>query len=116
MKFYNSKTKSFDTSTTFDISNTYIAGFGLVNGYQDSNLFSDTSVTLNIGDVTNFVFYVIKKGSKIILGVKSKSGILYSTYTAPVGNQFMIKLAHFEVFHTVSNTLISFALTKILSL
>ena len=103
-------------NSTFDISNTFIAGFGLVDGYQNSKLFSDTSVTLNIGDVTNFVFYVIKRGSKIILGIKSKSGVLYSTYTAPTGNQFMIKLAHFNPFPTTQNTLISFAITKILSL
>ena len=69
-----------------------------------------------MGDVTNFVFYVIKRGSKIILGLKSKSGVLYSTYTAPAGNQFMIKLAHFDAYGTAQNTLISFALTKILSL
>ena len=69
-----------------------------------------------MGNVTNFVFYVIKRGSKIILGLKSKSGLLYSTYTAPLGNQFMIKLAHFDAFSTDSDTLISFALTKILAL
>ena len=69
-----------------------------------------------MGDVTNFVFYVIKRGSKIILGIKSKSGVLYSTYTAPTGNQFMIKLAHFNPFATYSDTLISFTITKILSL
>ncbi|MEZ7528256.1 hypothetical protein [Cloacibacterium normanense] len=103
-------------SSTFDISNTYIAGFGLADNTQNSNLLSDTFVTLNMGDVTNFVFYVIKRGSKIVLGLKSKSGVLYSTYTAPVGNQFMIKLNHFEAFGTTQNTLISFALTKILSL
>ena len=103
-------------NSTFDISNTYIAGFGLTGGMQNSNLFSDTSNTLNMGDVTNFIFYVIKRGSKIILGLKSKSGVLYSTYTAPLGNQFMIKLAHFDAYDTSQNTLISFALTKILSL
>ena len=103
-------------NSTFDISNTYIAGFGLTSHMQNSNLLSDTSVTLNMGDVTNFVFYVIKRGSKIILGIKSKSGVLYSTYTAPAGNQFMIKLNHFDAYGTTQNTLISFALTKILSL
>ena len=103
-------------NSTFDISNTYIAGFGLVYNYQNSRLFSDTSVILNMGDVTNFILYVIKRGSKIILGIKSKSGVLYSTYTAPAGNQFMIKLAHFDAYPTSQNTLISFALTKILSL
>ena len=103
-------------NSVFDISNTFIAGFGLASGFQNSVLLSDTSITLNIGDVTNFVFYVIKRGSKIVLGLKSKSGILYSTYTAPTGNQFMIKLAHFNPFTTAPNTLISFALTKILSL
>ena len=103
-------------SSTFDISNTYIAGFGLAALFQNSVLLSDTSVTLNMGDVTNFVFYVIKRGSKIVLGLKSKSGVLYSTYTAPAGNQFMIKLAHFDAYGTSQNTLISFALTKILSL
>ena len=103
-------------NSTFDISNTYIAGFGLTGGMQNSILLSDTSTTLNMEDVTNFVFYVIKRGSKIVLGLKSKSGVLYSTYTAPVGNQFMIKLVHFNSFETTQNTLISFALTKILSL
>ena len=103
-------------SSTFDISNTYIAGFGLAAENQNSVLLSDTSTTLNMGDVTNFVFYVIKRGSKIVLGLKSKSGVLYSTYTAPAGNQFMIKLAHFDAYGTTQNTLISFALTKILSL
>ena len=103
-------------NSTFDVSNTYIAGFGLASTMQNSVLLSDTSVTLNMGNVTNFVFYVIKRGSKIVLGLKSKSGVLYSTYTAPVGNQFMIKLAHFNRFGTAQNTLISFALTKILSL
>lgn len=103
-------------NANFDVSNTYIAGFGLTSGMQNSNLISDTSTTLNMGDVTNFVFYVIKRGSKIILGLKSKSGVLYSTYTAPTGNQFMIKLAHFNPFEASQNTLISFALTKILSL
>ena len=103
-------------NSVFDISNTYIAGFGLIGNYQESRLFSDTSVTLNMGDVTNFVFYVIKRGSKIILGIKSKSGVLYSTYTAPAGNQFMIKFNHYSVFTPYQNTLISFALTKILSL
>lgn len=103
-------------NSVFDLSNTFIAGFGLVDMYQTSRLISDTSAVLNMGDVTNFVFYVIKKGSKIVLGIKSKSGVLYSTYTAPAGNQFMIKLAHFNPFETTSNTLISFALTKILSL
>ncbi len=103
-------------NANFDISNTYIAGFGLAGNMQNSNLLSDTSVTLNMGDVTNFVFYVIKRGSKIVLGLKSKSGVLYSTYTAPVGNQFMIKLVHFNSFETTQNTLISFALTRILNL
>ena len=103
-------------NSTFDISNTYIAGFGLVDIFQTSRLVSDTSVTLNMGDVTDFILYVIKRGSKIILGIKSKSGVLYSTYTAPAGNQFMIKLNHFEAYETTQNNLISFALTKILSL
>ena len=103
-------------NSTFDISNTYIAGFGLATPYQNSVLLSDTYTTLNMGDVTNFVFYVIKRGSKIVLGLKSKSGLLYSTYTAPLGNQFMIKLNHFEAYGTTQDTLISFALTKILSL
>ena len=103
-------------NSVFDISNTYIAGFGLDYQFQNSKLFSDVSTTLDMGDVTNFVFYVIKRGSKIVLGLKSKSGVLYSTYTAPAGNQFMIKLAHFNSFYTSLNTLISFALTKILSL
>lgn len=103
-------------SANFDISNTYIAGFGLVGDFQGLRLFSDTSVTLNMGDVTNFILYVIKRGSKIILGIKSKSGVLYSTYTAPTGNQFMIKFNHFSTFNPNQPSFISFALTKILRL
>ena len=103
-------------SSTFDISDTFIAGFGLVDGLQNSKLLSDVSTILNMGDVTNFVFYVIKRGNKIVLGLKSKLGVLYSTYTLPAGNQFRIKLNHFDPYSPTSDTLISFALTKILSL
>ena len=58
----------------------------------------------------------MKNKLNFILGLKSKSGVLYSTYTAPSGNQFMIKLAHFDHFNPTQNALISFAITKILSL
>lgn len=103
-------------SNVLDVSNIYIAGFGLDYRFLYSKLISDTSITLNMGDVSNFVLYAIKRGSKIILGLKTKSGILYSTYTAPSGNQFMIKLVHFNTNGTTLQTLISFAITKILSL